>query len=255
MAVIDSIIPRLAPDDELFAERRFACDRSLAVAALSRIAVDTIMFTGIVETTGAIKRSTPCAGGRTLSVDAGIVADDAALGASIAVSGVCLTVTAMDGSVLSFDVIHETLNRTTLGNLSPGDRVNLERSLTPSTRMDGHIVQGHVDGTAAITRKIVSTDQWVLWLKPKESVAPYIIPKGSVAIDGISLTIAAVEDGKFSVAIIPTTLERTNLADRKEGDTVNIESDIIARTVVHHLSRIRDSGGISLDKLREQGFA
>lgn len=213
------------------------------------------MFTGIVETTGVIKRTTPSAGGRTFSVDAGVVADDAALGASIAVNGVCLTVTAVDDSVLGFDVINETLDRSNLSRLAVGDRVNLERSLTPSSRMDGHLVQGHIDGTAVIVRKIVSAAEWVLWLRASESVAPYIIPKGSVAIDGISLTIATVREDQFSVAIIPTTLERTNLADRKEGDTVNVESDIIARTVVHRLNQMKDAGGLTLAKLREQGFA
>lgn len=213
------------------------------------------MFTGIVETTGVIKRTTPCAGGRTLSVDAGVVAGDAALGASIAVNGVCLTVASIDGAVLGFDVISETLDRTRLGRLAVGDRVNLERSLTPASRIDGHLVQGHVDGTAVIVRKIVSAAEWVLWLRPTDTVAPYIIPKGSVAIDGISLTIAAVQADQFSVAIIPTTLERTTLADRKEGDTVNIESDIIARTVVHRLNLMKGGGGLTLDKLREQGFA
>ena len=213
------------------------------------------MFTGIIEQTGLIKRTTPCAGGRTLSVDAGAVADDATLGASIAVNGVCLTVMAIDGTVLSFDVITESLDRTSLGRLAVGDRVNLERSLTPSSRIDGHLVQGHVDGTATIVRKVVSAAEWVLWLRASASVAPYVIPKGSVAIDGISLTIAAVQADQFSVAIIPTTLERTNLADRNEGDTVNIESDIIARTVVHRLNLMKDGGGLTLDKLREQGFA
>ena len=212
------------------------------------------MFTGIIETTGTIQRSTPRTGGRTLFVDVGPIAAEAVPGASIAVNGVCLTVTRVDGSLLAFDVITETLDRTNLGRLAAGSRVNIERSLTPTSRLDGHMVQGHVDGSAVITRKIVSARERVLWLSPDDNVIPFIIPKGSVAIDGISLTIAAVDRGRFSVAIIPTTIERTNLADRKEGDTVNIESDIIARTVVHHLSNMTTASGISLEKLREHGF-
>ncbi|MCB9850478.1 MAG: riboflavin synthase [Phycisphaerales bacterium] len=213
------------------------------------------MFTGIVETTGRIVRTSPVAGGRKLCVDAGIVASDAVHGASVAVNGVCLTVTGARGSELDFDVITETLQRSSLGGLSAGDRVNLERSLQPTSRLDGHFVQGHVDGMAEVVRRIDTPAEWVLWLKPEDAVRQYVIPKGSVAIDGISLTIAEVRGDEFSVAIIPTTLDRTNLPDRKVGDRVNIESDIIARTVVHHLRSLGQTGGLTLEKLREQGFA
>ena len=212
------------------------------------------MFTGIIETTGHVLTASPVPGGRKLSVDCGIVAGDAQLGASIAVNGVCLTVSAIQGTHLSFDVITETLDRTNLGALAPGARVNLERSLQPTGRIDGHFVQGHIDGTATVTRRVASASEWVLWLRPDANIRPYIIPKGSVAIDGISLTIAAVEGDEFSVAIIPTTLKLTNFESRQIGDRVNIESDIIARTIVHQLQKIADPKGVTLESLSEHGF-
>lgn len=212
------------------------------------------MFTGIIETTGKVLACRSVAGGRTLSVDAGVVASDAVDGASIAVNGVCLTVAAVKDTSLEFDVITETLERSNLGRLSVGDRVNLERSLRPDGRLDGHFVQGHVDGTAVVTARNVSEKEWVMWLRPTEDVRGYIIPKGSVCLDGISLTVAKVRGEEFSVAIIPTTLERTNLGDCKVGDSVNVESDIIARTVIHHLESMGSAGGLSMETLKEHGF-
>jgi riboflavin synthase len=212
------------------------------------------MFTGIVETTGSIVRTAPVAGGRKLCVDAGQIASDAVHGASIAINGVCLTVTGVAGTQVDFDVIKETLERTNLGRLRAGDRVNLERSLRPDSRLDGHFVQGHIDGVGEVTRRIDTPREFVLWVRGDEGVRQFLIPKGSVTIDGISLTIAAVEADQFSVAIIPTTLERTNLRERKVGDRVNLESDIIARTVVHHLRQIRDTGSLTLEALREHGY-
>jgi riboflavin synthase len=212
------------------------------------------MFTGIIEAAGSILSSRPTPGGRRLSIDAGPVAADAQLGASIAINGVCLTVAAVAGARLEFDVIAETLRRTNLGQLQPGHKVNLERALRPSSRLDGHFVQGHVDGAATVTRRLASEKEWVLWFRADDAVRAFLIPKGSVAIDGVSLTIATVEGDEFSVAIIPTTLRVTTLADRQVGDRVNIESDIIARTVIHHLGRVSASDGLTMDTLREHGF-
>lgn len=213
------------------------------------------MFTGIIERTGVVAEVRGAAGGKRLCVDCGPMAADCAPGASLAVSGVCLTVAEAAPPVLAFDVITETLARTTLGALAPGGRVNLERSLRPSDRMDGHIVQGHVDGTARVIRVTDSAHEYVIRLRPDAHLGPYIIPKGSIAIDGVSLTIAEVDGGEFTVAIIPMTLERTSLGDLSNGAVVNIESDIIARTVVHWLSRSREGGGLTLAKLQEAGFA
>jgi riboflavin synthase len=212
------------------------------------------VFTGIVETTGNVIDFRPVAVGRKLTIDAGPISAQVEPGASIAVNGVCLTVVEVIGTEITFDVIAETLKRSNLGRLRPGQRVNLERSLRADARIDGHFVQGHVDGTATVTRRQVSPAEWILWLRPDEAVRPYIIPKGSIAIDGISLTIADVNSDEFSVAIIPTTLERTTLASRQVGDVVNVESDILARTVVHCLQRMSDARGLTMDTLKEHGY-
>lgn len=194
-------------------------------------------------------------GGRRLRVDAGVVAEGVEPGASVAVGGVCLTVTDVAGTVLSFDVIAETLSRTTLGSLQVGDRVNLERALRVGDRLDGHFVQGHVDGTAAVERVESGTREWVLWMCPETSLAPYLIPKGSVAIEGVSLTIAAVRGASFSVALIPTTLQRTTLGELRAGQRVNVETDILTRTIVHRLGEVVGTGRLTLATLREAGFA
>ena len=212
------------------------------------------MFTGIIEEVGEIFGIRPVTGGYKLAIDAAKVAQDAVLGASIAINGVCLTITAIDGNKLEFDAIKETVDRTNLGNLKPGDKVNLERALKLGDRLDGHFVQGHVDGKGVITGKVDSASECVFWLKPDEAILSCIIPKGSVAIDGISLTIAAASNNEFSVAIIPTTLSMTSLADRKVGDWVNIETDIVARTIVHRLQDMSRGSGLSIDTLRQNGY-
>ena len=212
------------------------------------------MFTGIVETTGIIAATRPAPGGRRLRVDVPW-ATECVLGASVCVSGSCLTVTAIADGALEFDVITETVDRTTLGARRVGDRVNLERSLRVGDRIDGHFVQGHVDGTARVEQIDATSKEWVTWFEPDADLLPSIIPKGSVAIDGVSLTIAAVKSDRFSVALIPTTLELTTLPSLKVGDRVNIETDIIARTIVHHLSTSQASGGLTIESLRKAGFA
>ncbi len=170
-------------------------------------------------------------------------------------SGVCLTVaSALDGT-LEFDVIRETLETSTLEHRRVGDRVNLERSLRVGDRLDGHFVQGHVDGIARVARVQSSAMEWAVWIEPEAPLLSYVIPKGSVAVDGVSLTIATVDRSLFSVALIPTTLERTTLPSLKVDDRVNIETDIIVRAVVHHLLGVSSSGGLTLDALREAGFA
>ena len=213
------------------------------------------MFTGIIERTGTIVGTTPVPGGRRLRVDIGPIARETSLGASIAVSGVCLTVAYIDDTTVDFDVITETLDRTTLGLRKPGDLVNLERSLRAGDRLDGHFVQGHVDGTAAVRQITASTKEHVVRLEADEALRPYLIPKGSVAMDGISLTIAAVDATTFSVALIPTTLELTTLARVKSGDRVNLESDILARTIVHRLQAMRESRALTMEALQRAGFA
>ena len=212
------------------------------------------MFTGIIERKGTITNVGTVPGGRRLRVDVGPMAAECVLGASIAVSGVCLTVAQISGHEIDFDVITETLDRTVLGGKAVGGFVNLERSLRVGDRLDGHFVQGHVDGTAIVDQVISTARETVIWLAPDDSVRSYMIPKGSVSIDGVSLTIAGVEPTRFSVALIPTTLELTTLTQLKKGDRVNIESDILARTIVHHLQSIGEAGGLTLETLQRAGF-
>lgn len=212
------------------------------------------MFTGIVELSGTVRDTRVAAGGRRLHVDAGSIARECKNGDSVCVQGVCLTVAAVKGESLEFDVITETLQRTTLGRKRVGDRVNLEQSLRVGDRLDGHFVQGHIDGTAAVTEVRHSDREYVIGLRPDVHLRPYMVPKGSVAIDGVSMTIAEVRDGDFTVALIPTTLERTTLSTLVVGDLVNIESDIIARTIVHQLMQMTEAGGLTLGALQKAGF-
>ncbi len=213
-----------------------------------------VMFTGIIERTGIIRETRSTSGGQKLCIEVGPMATELPLGASVAISGVCLTVCHTSHDCAEFDVIKETLSCTTLESKRANDKVNLERSLRVGDRLDGHFVQGHVDGVAEVTSVTSSDQERSVWLRPDKSLTAYIIPKGSVTIDGVSLTIAAVERDTFSVALIPTTLTLTTLGSLKIGDKVNIETDIVARTIVHHLHRAGDAKGITLDSLRGAGF-
>lgn len=213
------------------------------------------MFTGIVERVGIINDTKNVSGGKRLRIDAGSLADQCILGASVCVSGVCLTVTEISAPFLSFDVITETLERSTLGSKKNRDGVNLELSLRAGDRLDGHFVQGHVDGTAKVERVDSSAKEHVVWFTPQPQLKPCIIPKGSISIDGVSLTIAEVKGDTFSVALIPTTLDRTTFSSYAAGYRVNIESDIITRTIVHHLTALAGDKGLTLEALQKAGFA
>lgn len=186
------------------------------------------MFTGIVEELGSVER---CENGR-LSVACKTVLADATLGSSIAVNGVCLTAVELRADGFSADLAPETLARTNLSDLKPGDPVNLERPLMLQTRLSGHLVQGHVDGTGVLELR---DDQGITVRVPKE-LDRLLVYKGSICLDGISLTIAAVQDGIVKVAIIPHTWEATNLHARKPGDRINVECDMIAKHVDRLLS-------------------
>ncbi|MCH7592503.1 MAG: riboflavin synthase [Planctomycetes bacterium] len=213
------------------------------------------MFTGIVERTGRITFAKAAPLGRRVGVDAGAMAAECELGASVCVSGVCLTVAAVNGDTIEFDVIRETLDTSTLGKKCARDLVNLERSLRVGDRVDGHFVQGHVDGTGTVTQVRDSGTEHVVRLKPDKALMPYIIPKGSVTIDGVSLTIAEVDRDGFAVALIPTTLERTTFSRLSAGDLVNIETDIVARTIVHRLAGLAGGHALTVETLRGAGFA
>ena len=189
------------------------------------------MFTGIIEELGEVVAIEHGADDARLTVVGPLVASDAALGDSIAVNGVCLTVAALDGDRFTADVMLETLSRTGLGRLAPGSRVNLERPLTLSARLGGHLVQGHVDATAAVLERTPGERWDVVRIALPDQVARYVVEKGSIAVDGISLTVASVQDGSFTVSLIPTTLEATTLGRAEVGDPVNLEVDVVAKHV------------------------
>jgi len=213
------------------------------------------MFTGIVELVGTITEARAVASGRRLRVRLGDVAGECAVGASLCVSGVCLTVAVVAPPFVEFDVVPETLQRSTLGTKRVGAGVNIERSLRVGDRLDGHFVQGHVDGMAVVDRIETSTGQHGVWFRPDPSLLRFVIPKGSVALDGVSLTIAEIDGDRFSVALIPTTLQRTTLSALLVGDRVNVETDILIRTLVHRQDDLAQAGSITWDRLQRAGFA
>ena len=189
------------------------------------------MFTGIVEELGEVVRLDWHGEGAVLGVRGPTVTGDAAHGDSISVSGVCLTVTSVDGDVFVTDVMKETFDRSALGSVVVGERVNLERAVTPSTRLGGHIVQGHVDGVGTVLSRVHgdSWDEVRIALPP--DLNRYVVEKGSICVDGISLTVVSVDEGWFSVGLIPTTLELTTMGRKDVGALVNLEVDVIAKYV------------------------
>jgi riboflavin synthase len=189
------------------------------------------MFTGIVEELGEIVAIERGAESAVVRVRGPLVTGDAAKGASIAVNGVCLTVVEHDRDTFSVDVMAETLSRSSLGSLEAGALVNLERAMTVTARFGGHIVQGHVDGTARILARVPG-DRWeVVQLTLPPELSRYVVEKGSITVDGVSLTVSDVTDDTFSVSLIPTTLELTTLGHKGVGDAVNLEVDVIAKYV------------------------
>ena len=214
------------------------------------------MFTGIIRHVGRVSAVADRGGGRRLSVDLGPLADGLRVGDSVAVSGACLTAAEVSGSQVEFDVVAETLRQTTLGKLSTGSKVNLERALTAGQALDGHLVQGHVDGRATV-REVRRGGQWVVTFGAPRELAAQLVSKGSIAVDGVSLTPAEVSAEGFSVALIPTTLAETTLTDLRGGDEVNIELDVIGKYVRAYLQQIATAGGdgVTLEKLKRAGFA
>ena len=189
------------------------------------------MFTGIVEELGHVVGLDSGDDSARLTVSGPLVTTDAVHGASISVNGVCLTVVEHGGGEFTVDVMAETLRRSSLGALVPGARVNLERAMPASGRFGGHVVQGHVDGTATITQRIPG-DRWeVVGFTLPPDLARYVVEKGSITVDGVSLTVASVDDTSFTVSLIPTTLDLTTLGHKDVGDPVNLEVDVIAKYV------------------------
>jgi riboflavin synthase len=208
------------------------------------------MFTGIVEELGTVETAAP-----RLRVRCSTVRTDLTEGASIAVNGVCLTALDLRPDLFAADVAPETLRRSNLGALRPGSRVNLERPLSPTGRLSGHIVQGHVDGTGEfLSLEALGDENWWLRIRVPADLDPFLVFKGSIAIDGISLTIAALEGDVLSVTIIPHTYKNTTLGSYRPGAKLNLECDILAKHVEKMLRTMAVKSGLTVEKLRENGY-
>jgi riboflavin synthase len=198
------------------------------------------LFTGIVEELGVVEALEDQGDAIRLTVRGPHVTVDARLGDSISVNGCCLTVAERNGETFTADVMRETLDKTSLGVLEPGGRVNLERAVTAQTRLGGHIVQGHVDGTGTVLKRLPSEHWQVVEISLPEHLARYLVDKGSITVDGISLTVVSVAATSFTVSLIPETLARTTLGFKQEGDPVNLEVDVIAKYVERLITPHKD---------------
>ncbi len=212
------------------------------------------MFTGIIEETGIIRSVRPGSVSSQITIGAGIVTGDLKLGDSVSTNGVCLTVVAFGSGEFTVDVMPETMRKTTLGLLKKGARVNLERAVRLSDRLGGHLVSGHIDGTGRIARRW--TEDNAIWFQigADPSLLHYMIDKGSVAIDGISLTVVTADSRSFRVSVIPHTSRVTTLTDKREGDQVNIECDLVAKYLEKLTVQQPRKGTIDKDFLLENGF-
>ena len=213
------------------------------------------MFTGIIESVCTVKSAHQSGKTMLITVDLGTLAEDCKPSDSIAVNGVCLTISKLEGNIASFEISTETLEKSTLGKLQTSSRVNLERAVKPTDRLGGHIVQGHVDGTATI-KLINRRDNFAdIKFSTDANLLDNMVVKGSVAVDGISLTIADIDNNSFSVAVIPETLNRTTLGKAKISEQVNIETDIIVKIIKKQLDKILpQKQQLTAERLRELGF-
>lgn len=214
------------------------------------------MFTGIIEELGTVGQMDRRPDSIRLTIEAEKVLEETNLGDSIAVNGVCLTVTSMTDHAFTADVMHETMNRSSLGDIRPGSKVNLERAMQLNGRFGGHIVSGHVDGTGHISRVVTDGIAKVFTISIPKDMAPFIVEKGSIAIDGISLTVASVGNSQFTVSIIPHTMANTTLFMKHSGAVVNLETDVIGK-YVHNFTVTYKNGssqGLTLDSLLKNGF-
>ena len=213
------------------------------------------MFTGIIETVGIIKQVQPSGNQMRLLIDLNRIADGTRLGDSIAVNGVCLTISHLNGTVAEFDVSTETIEKTTLSKLKNGSVVNLERAMSAQGRFGGHIVQGHVDGLGKITAIRKQADFAQFRFEVSKELIAQVVLKGSITVDGVSVTVAKLDVSGFEVAVIPTTLKETTWHQSKVGDAVNIETDILVKITQRQLAAmLPNSKGLTIDKLREHGF-
>jgi riboflavin synthase len=212
------------------------------------------MFTGIVSELGEVVSLRRQGSGAVLTVRAAAAKEDSAIGDSIAINGACLTVTRIDGSGFEFDISAETINSTTLGGFSAGDRVNIEQSLRADGKLGGHFVTGHVDIVGKIRSKIQEGETYKFEIQAAPWLAGFLVEKGSVAVDGISLTVVDVFDDYFTLVIIPHTAAVTTLGFKSAGDTVNLEADIIGKYVKKFLNKKDYSGKGLMETLKEEGF-
>ncbi|CAI9406352.1 riboflavin synthase [Nocardioides sp. T2.26MG-1] len=205
------------------------------------------MFTGIVEELGTVAAVEDQGDAIRLTIRASTVLEDAGLGDSIAVNGCCLTVAARDGDTWTADVMQETLDKTSLYGVRPGDRVNLERAVTADKRLGGHIVQGHVDDVGTVLSRTPSEHWEVVEISLPAGLTRYLVDKGSITVDGVSLTVVEAHDERFTVSLIPETLARTTLGTRQPGDRVNLEADILAKHVEKLLAYRSEATGVGSD--------
>jgi riboflavin synthase len=212
------------------------------------------MFTGIIEELGTIQTLTQARDGARIIVHAPTILSDAKIGDSIAVNGVCLTVVEKTVTTFAADISAETLRRTSLKQIRTGSKVNLERPMTPNARFGGHIVQGHVDAMGKFTSAKAEGDGWNVRIKFPPELGQYIVEKGSITVDGISLTVASLSDDWFEIAVIPHTWKVTNLSMLKPGAAVNLEVDVIAKYVERMLKPHQPKSQLTLEKLSEMGY-
>ncbi|MBK9517614.1 MAG: riboflavin synthase [Anaeromyxobacter sp.] len=209
------------------------------------------MFTGLISDVGVVERLSPRSGGARLTLrPTSLPVDDLALGESVACSGACLTVVERGGGLVSFDAVPETLSRTTLGGWSSGTRVNLERALRLSDRLGGHLVAGHVDAVGELLARVAEGEGARLTFSLPAALGPLVAEKGSIAIDGVSLTVATAGRDRFEVALIPETLARTTLGLARPGTRVNLEADVVAR----HVARLREWAPLGAEALAGWGY-
>lgn len=209
------------------------------------------MFTGLIEEIGKVSSVSRGRDYSEFAVEASKVLEGTKTGDSIAVNGICLTVTNMGKNIFTVQAVEETMNRTTLGTFASGTRVNLERAMQLGERLGGHLVQGHIDGTGRIAYRRNTGEGVLFGISIDASLNPFIVDKGSVAVDGISLTVTYAHENEFGVSVIPHTLSSTTLGSTRAGDSVNIETDIIAKYVRKLTTR---ESGLTLDKLKDYGF-
>ncbi|XME02401.1 riboflavin synthase [Lachnospiraceae bacterium C1.1] len=212
------------------------------------------MFTGIAEEKGKIKKISRGSESCSIEIEASLVTEDSKVGDSIAVNGICLTVTKLTGSGFTADVMNETISRSSFAEMKSGDYVNLERAMRADGRFGGHIVSGHIDGVGTLSA--IKNDGNAVWftIEAEKTILDGIVEKGSIAIDGISLTVAYIDDRCFKVSLIPHTMEITTFSERKIGDRLNLENDIVGKYIMKALRPEKESGGLTMEKLLENGF-